>query len=266
MSTPCGREPLEWGCKVKAVHAGMYGWPEPCGRCGRGGAAPAETPRPAEPNRDRAIPEPPVLAPSPSPSPEAAAEAWLDQVAEPAAAGDLDAYLRGMLAAEPCEPQARENDCGQAGEMHAVSGGVGHGDGPAEGAGDVGLQPAMPGLRDLAGADQPGQRLAPEALAEAVEAEGVAPAPAPENPALAILATVVADLCEKRLRRTSLRFLQSEFNAASPADLAVRSPEAMAGLRQADHRGAPGVILNAAVAIRKARRGGSPNCWREVRP
>ena len=62
---------------------------------------------------------------------------------------------------------------------------------------------------------------------------------------------MVAALCGKGLRRTSLKFLQNEFNATAPGDLAVPSVEAMAdlvatsGLRQADHRGAPGVILEA---------------------
>lgn len=213
-------------------------------------------------------------------SPEAAAEAWLDQVADPAAPADGQAeFLHDMFAAEPQETQEEHED-GQAGAVREVRHDVEPGERPQEGPEDPGAGPAVPSVRGATGcparqdahksqgqADQVVEQLPNDALAEA---EGQAPgdlgaapgraaagsvdlaAPAPKNPALAILAGVVAALCGKGIRRTSLRFLQSEFNAASPGDLAVRSPEAMAhlvafaGLRQVAHRGEPGVILIAA--------------------
>lgn len=337
MVTPCGREPLEWGCLVKRVHAAKYGWPAACAGCERGGAMLVETPRPAtlrgtgRPRKARpvlsasAAPEKittyaeaeeiidglaPVPAAAPAsagaypeageaidglaqaaPSveiigvdpaagpdwtaefpltPETAAEDWLGQVADPAAPADGQAaFLRGMFAANPAQPQEEHEDGqAQAGAMPELQGGVGDGDRPGEheNALELGNGGELPGLRSDAVPSEQEQHAAPEALAQA-EPEGQAPgepeaargrssacgvdeaAPRLEKRHLAILRELVATLCAKRMQRTSLLFLQSEFNALAPTDLAIPDLEVMArlvtvaGLRQVRHLGRPGVIL-----------------------
>lgn len=272
MPTHCERQLPARECLLRRIYADTHGAPVGCAGCDLGGGMP-ETPRPAPrraPAVRRATPRPEECALPPSmvekirvamaapivPSPEAAAGAWLDQVADPAAPADGQAeFLHDIFAAEPQEPQEEHED-GQACPVLGLPGGVEDGDRAGE----------LPGLRQDAAAGEQEQHAAPEALAESggqAPGELEAPrgraaaggvdeaAPARENPALAVLAGVAAALCGQGLRRTSLRFLQSEFNAASPAGLAVRSPEAMAelaasaGLRLADHRGAPGVVLTA---------------------
>lgn len=157
--------------------------------------------------------------------------------------------------------QTSGGDDGQAGEMHQVPGGVGHGDSPTEGAGDVGLRPAMPDLRGLAGENQPGQRPAPEALAATGE---VAPAAGTGEAGdyiegyvlrstIEALRATAKDLRERGLARASLPMLFNEFNNRLDTDNPLRLVDTTelralvqeAGLRMNTVRGQEGVLLEA---------------------